>query len=427
MKVCIIGSGTVGFQKAYDVLMSPQKHEVVLMDIFEVDPIRIEHLAGRVNLDYQFKYGKRRGLKSKNIKTTTSLVPADVYWICIPTLMANDKLEEKSFMDIAGQLKAMHGIDDYMLINSTTTPIGFNPYFSKYAISKHKELYAYIPERLNDDHNFEYNHYLSKYIGLPLKQITPIKAFIQTIYPVAEYVTLQEAEFIKLADLMYRAMNISFIDEMSVLASTSLDSAKVMNHVRNVISEQFDPARPTAGVVPYPGTGLGGDCISKGFQLIRKNMRMSDSFIMKAKDVSEYKQNFVVDQILNAFKDKMSKYPDLRLELYGLTFKPNASSIKKSTAVTVAIKLAYQSNISKFKNSPSVNLMERMTIFEPLIKETLPEILHFAVKKFDPEQIKTKPANVLRVLLVDHRVFDSTNQHQNFDLIFSGRHFKTTI
>lgn len=420
MKVCIIGAGNVGFQKAYDVLVSTYKHEVCFVNPYPVSKEKIERLVSAVNdelFHQRRKIAATQVSQCRSIKDTT----ADVYWICIPsTPSADGPTDAMPFETIVEDLKLTHGTGDYLLINSSTTNIGFNAALAKYAFKQPKQKYAYIPERLNTNYDYHQNHQLKKYIGLHTNTMNRIKSFIEMIYPEnTRYVTLQEAELIKLADILYRAVNVSFLDEMSMLAHTSKDPVRTVECIREVMAAHFNPKQPTSGGLPYPGTGVGGECIRNAFYFFHRHQR-AHSLIGEAKEISELKQNFIIERIIAKFIE-MEVVADTKIEIYGATFKANATSLAGSTAKAIILRLAYMSRVF-YKHNKCVDLSNHIHVFDPVNQDTPPDAIRGLFKRYYPNQLELKSPRTLRVLLVDHDVFDIGKHRKTFDLIFAGKY-----
>ena len=144
----------------------------------------------------------------------------------------------------------------------------------------------------------------------------------ETVVPVS---STQVAEFSKLLENIYRAVNIGLVNEMKVVAdSMGLDIWEIINAA----------ATKPFGFTPfYPGPGLGGHCIPiDPFYLTWKAREygIHTRFIELAGEINESMPEYVVRRVFQALNRAGKPVNGSRILVLGLAYKSNVDDMRES-------------------------------------------------------------------------------------------------
>lgn len=207
---------------------------------------------------------------------------------------------------------------------------------------------------------------------------------IDRVVPVS---STRTAEMTKLLENIHRAVNIGLVNEMKIIADRmGIDIHEV---IRAAATKPF-------GFVPYyPGPGLGGHCIPiDPFYLTWKarEFGVHTRFIELAGSVNSDMPEWVVGKVAEALNQR-------------------ERSIKGSRILVLGI--AYKKNVDDMRESPSVQLMERLQARGAEIAYSDPWVPVFPVMRehyFDLASTPLTPESVasfdLVLLATDHDAFD---------------------
>ena len=136
------------------------------------------------------------------------------------------------------------------------------------------------------------------------------------------------AEMAKLTENSFRDVNIAFANELSILCD------KFGINVWELIS--LANRHPRVNILS-PGCGVGGHCIAVDPWFIVHAGGNDAKLIKTAREVNNYKMQWVVEKIKNAalkFELESDKKP--KIACMGLAFKPDIDDLRESPAVLVA-------------------------------------------------------------------------------------------
>ena len=143
------------------------------------------------------------------------------------------------------------------------------------------------------------------------------------------------AEMCKLTENSYRDVNIAFANELSLLCAKSGINVWQLINLAN--------RHPRVNIL-QPGTGVGGHCIAVDPWFIVASDPDNARIIRTAREVNNYKTEWVIDQIKIAVADasaRTGRKP--KVVCLGLAFKPDIDDLRESPAVHVASALQAQS------------------------------------------------------------------------------------
>jgi UDP-N-acetyl-D-glucosamine dehydrogenase len=281
----------------------------------------------------------------------------DAYFICVPSPLGRSREPDLSYIKAAIDLVA-RVIEPGALVSleSTTYP-GTTEDIIVTALKAaglrldEDVFVAYSPERVDPGSGLDI-HEIPKVVGgvSPASSAVAQAAYgrlVDTVHPVSD---AKVAELSKLLENTYRSVNIALANEMAQLA----DEMGVS------IWETIDAAasKPFGFHAFYPGPGVGGHCIPLDPQYLAWKAREvggSIRFIDLAEQVNTNMPKYVVDRVGRLLNDR-------------------GRALKGSTVLAVG--LTYKRNVADDRESPSVEVVERLAdrganvhVIEPLLSQ----------------------------------------------------------
>jgi len=144
------------------------------------------------------------------------------------------------------------------------------------------------------------------------------------------------AEMCKLTENSFRDVNIAFANELSMICD------KLDIDVWELIS--LANRHPRVNIL-QPGAGVGGHCIAVDPWFIVDTSPNEARIIRMAREVNDFKPEWVVDKIKAAIADVLAHKPgstmaDIKVACLGLAFKPDIDDLRESPAVEIAQNVA---------------------------------------------------------------------------------------
>jgi UDP-N-acetyl-D-glucosamine dehydrogenase len=260
MNVAIMGLGYVGLPLAIESLKAG--HKVVG---FDVSKNKIEKLANGISYiedipDFEIK----NAIETKRFIPTSSdedISNCEVKIICVPTPLTEEGKPDLGYLISALEIVGMSlKRGDLVIIESTVAPgttrqIALPILESKSGLSKKDFLLSFSPERIDPKNSsWNLNNTPKLVSGMDLNSQEKAHlfygGFIKNII-ICE--SIEVAEMAKLLENSFRLINISFINEISILCQ------KIGINVNKVISAAS--SKPYGFMPFYPGIGIGGHCI----------------------------------------------------------------------------------------------------------------------------------------------------------------------
>ena len=210
------------------------------------------------------------------------------------------------------------------------------------------------------------------------------EAAIDRVVPVS---STKAAEMTKLLENIHRAVNIGLVNEMKVVSDRmDIDIHEVINAAAT---------KPFGFTAYYPGPGLGGHCIPiDPFYLTWKAREygLHTRFIELAGEINAYMPRFVVDKVTDALNQRGKSVNGSRILILGI---------------------AYKRNVDDMRESPSVELMERLEKKGAVVAYSDPHVPVFPKMRehhFDLTSVELTPKNLASfdcvLLATDHAAFD---------------------
>lgn len=219
---------------------------------------------------------------------------------------------------------------------------------------------------------------------------------IDTVVPVS---STQAAELTKLLENIHRAVNIGLVNEMKIVADRmGIDIYEVIDAA----------ATKPFGFVPYyPGPGLGGHCIP------------IDPFYLtwKAREYGIYTR-FI--ELAGEVNGAMPDYVLKKIQ-YGLN--RDHKSINASRILILGI--AYKPNVDDMRESPSVQIMEKLRDMGAQVSYSDPHIAHFPVMR--EHHFELSSVELTHDTLASFDCVVIATHHKQFDFDFVLKNSKLIV
>jgi UDP-N-acetyl-D-glucosamine dehydrogenase len=330
-KISVIGQGYVGLplavtlaEKEFEVFgidVSQEKVNKLNSGISEVEDIKNDRLSAVIK-----SRNYHATLEYKYIKESLVVV------VCVPT-----PLDHLGRPDLSLLSNSLFEITKYLqkgtlvVIESTIAP-GTTRNFvapiiqSNSKIKKDEILLAYSPERLdpsNKDWSLENTPKLIS--GINTKSLELACSFYSSFLRQIEICdTLEIAEMSKLVENSFRLVNISFINELSIICN------KFGIEVDKVIKAAS--TKPYGFMAFYPGIGVGGHCIPVDpiyLSSFAREIGTASRMIDAAVEIN----NGLVDYFMYRSRAILKQLFQKRILIIGIAYKKNISDIRESSAI----------------------------------------------------------------------------------------------
>ncbi|MDO5037411.1 MAG: nucleotide sugar dehydrogenase [Tissierellia bacterium] len=317
-KIFVIGLGYIGLPTA--AMFSKAGYEVIGYDANPEVGKKLE--AGEDLVEAGVQDLVNRGLESGKLRIVSDYEKADVFIICVPTPINEDKTPNMAMVRAAAE--AVAGVlerGNTVVLESTSPPGTCNkliaPIIEEKTGFKAEEDYflAHSPERVIPG-NIVYELVHNERIvgGYGEKSAQKVKGLYQSFVQ-AEILTTDTttAEAAKLMENTYRDVNIAFANEALRVAKDLGINVWEMIHLAN--------RHPRVNILT-PGPGVGGHCIAVDPWFIA-NLSPSAQMISMARRTNDTMPTYT-GQAIEGILDKG------KLAILGLAFKANTDDFRGS-------------------------------------------------------------------------------------------------
>lgn len=383
LRICILGLGYVGlplaeaFSKFFNVKG------------YDISKKRISELKKKIDRN-DIKLKKKKF--NKKISFTTNLKDAqncDVYIITVPTPIKKNNVPDLSLLNKAiSSLMSINLKNKFIVIESTVYPSLSHDCIkkieSKTKLKINKDFYfGYSPERINPGDNLKTIKNIDKIVSCNSKEGLNFlnKLYKKIINKTHVSLSLSEAEMAKIIENTQRDINISFINELSLICQ------KLNLNFENVISlacTKWNFLKFTPGLV-------GGHCISVDpyylTHILKKN-NYKPKVILSGRQVNEDYPKEIYKFIKKKLKRNQTK-----ILISGLAYKENCNDIRNSKSIKLG-------NLFK-KNGYDVNF------YDP----------HIDLKVIDKIKVVKNLTNILYdviIICVQHKIFKNSSGQSIF-------------
>ena len=225
---------------------------------------------------------------------------------------------------------------------------------------------AYSPER-EDPGNPKYT---TKNIPKVVGGITPncsklaealYSAIVDNVIAVS---STEVAEFTKLLENIFRAVNIALVNELKILAS------KMNIDIWEVI--EASSTKPFGFMPFYPGPGLGGHCIPiDPFYLSwkAKEHGFHTNFIELAGEINTDMPNYVISKTSDALNQQGKCLSESKILILGVAYKEDTDDVRESPALEI-IDTLIKKKAQVFYHDPHVPKIPKMRKYDLHMEST---------------------------------------------------------
>lgn len=343
MNVCIVGLGYVGLPLG---IAFAKAHTVYGYDVMEE---KISFLRKGHSYVEDIKDDKLSHVLGETFFPTSDpkcMEQSDFIIICVPTPIDEKKCPDLTFVKSACETIKDHLHENQVVVLESTTYPGTTeevviPILEKSGLKAGEDFgVAFSPERIDPGNPHFTIENTPKVVGALTKKdlertVGLYSSVIKEIVPVRD---LKTAEASKILENVFRAVNIALINEMSLL----FESMGI--NVWEVV-EAASSKKPSSFMPHYPGIGVGGHCIPVDpYYLAWKAKKIGHSarLIELSGEINDYMHIHAFYMILKALKKKI-KVEEAKVAIFGV---------------------AYKKDISDVRESPTLNLIERLLEYQ---------------------------------------------------------------
>ena len=273
------------------------------------------------------------------------LAGCDVINVCVPTPLTKTKDPDFSFMAAAVEeiRKRLRG-GQLVILGSTTYPGTTHELFlplleaSGLRVGADFSL-AFAPERIDPANKQFKVRNVPKVVGgeTPLCTDLAVKVFQPVVDAVVPVSSSQAAEMVKLLENTFRAINIGLANEVALMCDRlGLDVWEVI---------EAAATKPYGFMKFLPGPGLGGHCIPIDPTYLSwkmKSLNFPARFIELATEINTQMPIHVVRRISDILNEDRIAVNGSRILLLGAAYKSNVSDMRESPAIEVAERLLHK-------------------------------------------------------------------------------------
>ncbi|WP_107996217.1 nucleotide sugar dehydrogenase [Neisseria cinerea] len=378
---------------------------------FDIDTFKTGRLNAGESYIEHIPSGKIAAARQKGFEATddfSRIAEADAVILCVPTPL--NKYREPDISFVTGTTDAVKPhlrAGQVLSLESTTYPGTTEeellPRVEASGLKAGRDIFlVYSPEREDPGNpNFE-TRTIPKVVGghTPACLEVGIALYSPAIDRVVPVSSTKAAELTKLLENIHRAVNIGLVNEMKIVAD------KMGIDIHEVIDAA---ATKPFGFVPYyPGPGLGGHCIPiDPFYLTWKAREygVNTRFIELAGEVNSHMPDYVIGKTA--------------LALNGIN-----RSVKGSKILILGI--SYKKNVDDMRESPSVEVMDRLHKLGADIAYSDP---HVAVFPHIPGHhcFNLSSTPITAETLADFDCVVLTTDHDKFDYPLIAEHAKLIV
>ncbi|MBI4250714.1 nucleotide sugar dehydrogenase [Candidatus Uhrbacteria bacterium] len=266
------------------------------------------------------------------------LAQADIILICVPTPIDERKVPDLSPVEAATRSIAPSLKTGSMVILESTVYPGCTEEFVQPILESSglhagtDFLLAFSPERVDPNNKSYPLSKIPKVVGGITPEATDLAAaFYATFTPTPFKVSSpRAAEMTKLLENMFRLVNISMINELSLLCGKmDIDIWEVIEAAKT---------KPYGYMPFYPGPGVGGHCIAVDpFYLTwkAKEYGFYPRFIELAGEINDLMPHYVVTKAIFALNKRQKSLSGSRVLVIGVAYKKDVGDLRDSAAIKI--------------------------------------------------------------------------------------------
>ncbi|MFA6096744.1 MAG: nucleotide sugar dehydrogenase [Candidatus Paceibacterota bacterium] len=335
-------------------------------------------------------------MKAGNFKAYSdfsALKDADAILICVPTPLDKNKIPDVSYIRSSSEEIAKHLKKGQLVILESSTYPGTTrevvlPILEKTGLKVGKDFFlAFCPERIDPGNEKYKSKNIPRVVGGITKECTKLAKALYEGFIDASVMPLssaEAAEMTKILENTFRLINISMINELSLLCGKmGIDIWEVIEAAKT---------KPYGFTAFYPSPKIGGHCIPLDpFYLSWKAREYNFwlRFIELAGEINEQMPHFVVTKVISVLNKQKKSVNGSKILIWGVTYKKDIEDARESAAYDVIMDLVKKGAVVEY--------------FDPYAKEF--KIKNETLKSVSYNAEKLKSYDLV-LILTDHSGFD---------------------
>jgi len=418
-KIVIIGLGYVGLPLA---LAFGEKFNTIG---FDINKDRIKELQNKNDLNLLSR--RESFYKSKKLKfssNTQDLRNSNIFIITVPTPVKKNKKPDLSYLYSASKIVANNLKKDDLVIYESTVYPGLTeeeciPILEKYSdLEFNKDFFVgYSPERISPGDNKDLKN-ISKVVSGSNQKVTNI---VYNLYKkiikakVYKATSIKVAEASKVIENAQRDINISFMNEISLICS----------RLQINTSEVLEAANTKWNFLNFKPGLVGGHCISVDPYYLAfkaKKLKYSPKVILSGRNINDKMGYYVASILLKKLKKNNLKFSECSVGILGVTFKENCNDLRGSKVLDIIralrkarVKLQVYDPIVSIKNFnkyyPSLKIKKIHNKLDALIVA----VSHKEFLKLNYTKIKNMLKNKNSIVMDVKSIFNDKRIKNKFD------------
>ena len=350
-KIAIIGLGYVGLPLA---LAFGEKFNTIG---FDINKNRIRELQSKN--DSNLLSNKKSFSRSKKLKfssNTHDLGNANIFIITVPTPVNKNKTPDLRYLRSASKTVANNLKKNDLVIYESTVYPGLTeeeciPVLEKYSkLELNKDFFVgYSPERISPGDGKELKNISKVVSGSNLRSTNIVYNLYKKIIKAEVYkaTSIKVAEASKVIENSQRDINISFMNEISLICS----------RLGINTSEVLEAANTKWNFLNFKPGLVGGHCISVDPYYLSykaKKLKYSPKVILSGRNINDQMGYYVANILLKKLKKKNLKLSECVVGILGVTYKENCNDLRESKVLDI-IKVLQKAKVKLKVYDPIVN------------------------------------------------------------------------
>lgn len=358
--------------------------------------------------DATIKQCKVNGFKATSDFSITK--NTDVIFICVPTPLGKHREPDLTFViNTANKISKYLRSNQIIILVSTTYPGTTEevllPILEKSELKAGKDFFlAFSPEREDPANEYFNVSNIPIIVGGYTENCLKIasSAFNKINIKTVLVSSTRVAESAKLLENIYRAVNISMVNELKMIFDKmGIDIFEVIEAAKT---------KPFGFQAFYPGPGLGGHCIPIDPFYLSWKAREYDyntKFIELAGEINSSMPNYVVSKTIEVLNEKCKMLKGSKVLVLGVAYKKNIDDMRESPALKIMDLLIKKGAFVDYS--------------DPYIDE-LPKTRNYSIEKQSIDLTETNLKSYDCVIVnADHDLFDKAKILKNSKLIIDTR------
>jgi UDP-N-acetyl-D-mannosaminuronic acid dehydrogenase len=334
--ICVIGLGYIGLPTA--AMFATHGHKIIGVDINE----RVVNALNQGKIIIEEPYLDimvQAAVTSGNLVAKTEPQEADVFIICVPTPITDDKKADMSYVKAATESILPYVRKGNIVILESTSPTGTTkdlvcPILEKSSLVIGEDIFvAHSPERVLPGQILMELVNNNRIVGgINKKSAELVRDLYRTFVKGDIYLTTATtAEMCKMMENTFRDVNIALANELSRLCENIGINAWEVIELCN--------KHPRVNI-HQPGPGVGGHCLAVDPWFIVEKDPQTAKMIALARHINDNMPHHVVNKI-EAILSNIDGTK--KVTILGITYKPNIDDMRESPIIEL-IRLLEQKN-----------------------------------------------------------------------------------